>query len=213
MHSMGVSALRAGGRAEKQALTRVRIVRCAQRLCLNAGFDGFTMDELAEAAEVSRRTLFNYFPSKVDAVLGAAEAPDLASPGLQEVADRFRAGGPHGRLGDDLAELARHLLATQVIDRESARLRRTVLTSSPRLLGVIHERFETLAEQIVGLVLEREGPDFGPVRARLAVGVLVAVFDSAMEAFAQGGPDDPELADLVIDHLALVAELFGARTT
>ncbi len=164
MHSMGLSALRAGGRAEKQALTRVRIVRCAQRLCLDAGFDGFTMDELAEAAEVSRRTLFNYFPSKVDAVLGGAEAPDLASAALQEVADRFRAGGPHGRLGDDLAELARHLLATQVIDRESARL-----------------------------------------------GVLVAVFDSAMESFAQGEPDDPELADLVTDHLGLVAELFGAH--
>ena len=212
MHSMGMSAFRSGGRAEKQAQTRVRIVRCAQRLCLDAGFDGFTMDELAEAAEVSRRTLFNYFPSKVDAVLGGAEAPDLGSEQLHEVAQRFRHGGPHGRLGDDLAELARHLLATQVIDRESARLRRTVLTTSPRLLSVIHERFETIAEQIVELVLEREGPDFGPVRARLAVGVLVAVFDSAMEAFAQGEPDDPELADLVTEHLGLVAELFGSTT-
>ena len=109
---MGVSALRAGGRAEKQALTRVRIVRCAQRLCLNAGFDGFTMDELAEAAEVSRRTLFNYFPSKVDAVLGAAEAPDLASPGLQEVADRFRDGGPHGL--PELREIFGELLGIPV---------------------------------------------------------------------------------------------------
>jgi AcrR family transcriptional regulator len=207
---MATSALRpSGGRAEKQALTRVRIVRCAQRLCLEAGFDGFTMDELAEAAAVSRRTLFNYFPSKVDAVLGGAEAPDLASQDLAEVAETFRAGGPHGRLGDDLAELARHLLATQVIDRESARLRRTVLTSSPRLLSVIHERFESLAEQIVGLVLEREGPDFGPVRARLAVGVLVAVFDTAMETFSHGDADDPELADLVAEHLGLVTDLFA----
>ena len=96
-----------------------------------------------------------------------------------------------------------------MIDRESARLRREVLTSSPRLLTVIHERFEQIAEQIVELVLEREGPDFGPVRALLAVGVLVAVFDSAMESFAQGEPDDPELADLVADNLGLVAELFG----
>ena len=209
MHSVGLGALRPGGRAEKQAQTRVRIVRCAQRLCLDAGFDGFTMDELAEAAEVSRRTLFNYFPSKVDAVLGSAEVPDLASEDLAEVTGTFRAGGPHGRLGDDLAELARHLLATQVIDRESARLRREVLTSSPRLLTVIHERFETVAEQILVLVLEREGPEFGPVRARLAVGVLVAVFDTAMETFSRGEADDPELADLVADNLGLVAELFG----
>ena len=129
---MGMSALRAGGRAEKQALTRVRIVRCAQRLCLDAGFDGFTMDELAEAAEVSRRTLFNYFPSKVDAVLGAAEAPDLASPGLQEVADRFRDGGPHGLLGEDLAELARHLLATQGCRVSRAAGARSRSSAAPR---------------------------------------------------------------------------------
>lgn len=206
---MAISAAHSpGGRVQKQEQTRRRIVRCAQRLCLEAGFDGFTMDELAEQAEVSRRTLFNYFPSKVDAVLGGAETPDFSSPELAEIADTFRGGGPHGRLIDDLAELTRHLLATQTIDRESARLRRSVLTSSPRLLTVIHERFEKVAEQIVGLVLQREGPDLGPVRARLAVGVLIAVFDSALESFSEGGPDDPELADLFTDHLRLVGDLF-----
>lgn len=209
MHSMaGSAAATLGGRAGKQEETRRRIVRCAQRLCLARGFDGFTLDELAEEAEVSRRTLFNYFPSKVDAVLGGAEAPDLHGPELAEVTTRFREG-PRGRLIDDLAALTTQLLATQPIDRESARLRRTVLTSSPRLLTVIHERFEAVAEQIVGLVLEREGETFGPVRARLAVGVLVAVFDSAMESFAHGGPDDPELAELFTDHLRLAGDLFA----
>ena len=208
MHSVAMSAVRLGGRAQKQEQTRRRIVRCAQRLCLDSGFDGFTMDELAEEAEVSRRTLFNYFPSKVDAVLGGAEPPDFASPDLAEVAEVFRRGGPHGRLVDDLAELTRHLLATQTIDRESARLRRSVLTSSPRLLQVIHERFEAVALQIVDLVLEREGADFGPVRARVAVGVLVAVFDAALESFSEGSATGPELADLFTDHLRLAGDLF-----
>jgi AcrR family transcriptional regulator len=121
---MATSAPPPGGRAQKLEETRQRIVRCAQRLCLDAGFDGFTMDELAAAAEVSRRTLFNYFPSKVDAVLGGAEVPDFTSPGLVEVAATFRAGGPHGRLVDDLAEVSRILLAAQPIERESARLRK-----------------------------------------------------------------------------------------
>lgn len=203
---MSASSL-ASGREEKQRATRRRIVRCAQRLCIDTGFDGFTMDDLARAAEVSRRTLFNYFPSKVDAVLGGGEPPDLTGPELAEVTSVFRAGGPQGRLVDDLAELSRHLLATQVIDRESARLRRAVLTSSPRLLTVIHERFERVAEQIVLLVLDREGPQFGPLRARLAVGMLIAVFDVALETFAHGGPDDPELADLFTDHLRIAGEL------
>lgn len=208
MHSMPGSAFRLGGRAQKQEQTRGRIVRCAQRLCLDSGFDGFTMDELAEEAGVSRRTLFNYFPSKVDAVLGGAQAPDFASEELASVAATFRDGGPHGRLVDDLADLTRHLLATQTIDRESARLRRSVLTSSPRLLQVIHERFEAVALQIVDLVLEREGAGFGPVRARVAVGVLVAVFDAALESFAEGDADGPELVDVFTDHLRLAGDLF-----
>ena len=59
------------------------------------------MDELADAAEVSRRTLFNYFPSKTDAVLG--EHPEIPEADLAT----FVAGGPHGNLVHDVAELAR----------------------------------------------------------------------------------------------------------
>ena len=59
-------------REQKRWETSRRITLCAQRLTDAHGIDGFTMDELADAAEVSRRTLFNYFPSKTDAVLGEA---------------------------------------------------------------------------------------------------------------------------------------------
>ena len=64
------------GRADKRALTARRIVLCAQELTLEHGLDGFTMDDLAQRAEVSRRTLFNYFPSKDDAVLGGPPSVD-----------------------------------------------------------------------------------------------------------------------------------------
>ena len=45
------------------------------------------------------------------------------------------------------------------------------------------------------------------VRARLAVGLLIAVFDVALESFSHGTPDDPELAELFTDHLRVVGEL------
>ena len=67
-----VSESATGLRELKKVETTRRITLCAQRLTDERGLDGFTMDDLAEAAEVSRRTLFNYFPGKVDAVLGAA---------------------------------------------------------------------------------------------------------------------------------------------
>ncbi|MBV9965298.1 MAG: TetR/AcrR family transcriptional regulator [Alphaproteobacteria bacterium] len=52
-----VSAVRGGG-------SRELIVEAAQRLFLDRGFGSVSMDELAEAAGVARRTLYNQFASK-----------------------------------------------------------------------------------------------------------------------------------------------------
>ncbi|WP_426511907.1 TetR family transcriptional regulator [Dactylosporangium sp. McL0621] len=54
---------------------RVRIQQAIQdaatRLFLASGFDAVSVNEIAAAAEVSKRTLFKYFPSKEDLVIGA----------------------------------------------------------------------------------------------------------------------------------------------
>ena len=123
-------------REQKRWETSQRITRCAKVLTDEHGLDGFTMEDLADAAEVSRRTLFNYFPSKLDAVLG--EHPEI-SP---SVLATFHAGGPHGDLVDDLAVLARATLAGKQADRDSIELTRRVMTANPRLLAAAHERFE-----------------------------------------------------------------------
>jgi len=55
--SEAVSKARGGG-------SREAIVEAAERLFLDRGFGAVTMDELAEAAGVARRTLYNQFASK-----------------------------------------------------------------------------------------------------------------------------------------------------
>ena len=66
------------GLQEKKERTKLTIQRKAIDLTLERGLAGFTMQELADAADVSRSTLFNYFPSKADAVLveGALDGID-----------------------------------------------------------------------------------------------------------------------------------------
>ncbi|MFT5587031.1 MAG: AcrR family transcriptional regulator, partial [Cognaticolwellia sp.] len=44
------------------------MIQAATQLFLEQGFESSTMDQVADAAGVSRRTLFRYFPSKVDLV-------------------------------------------------------------------------------------------------------------------------------------------------
>ena len=51
-------------RSRKKAEVREALVRAADRLFAARGFDGTTIDEIAEAAGVSRRTFFRYFETK-----------------------------------------------------------------------------------------------------------------------------------------------------
>src|SRR5258707_6908598 len=43
---------------------RERILAATSELFQNVGYNQTTMDDIAEKAEISRGTLFNYFPSK-----------------------------------------------------------------------------------------------------------------------------------------------------
>ena len=58
-----------GLRDRKKARTRDAISGAAIALFLQRGYDAVSIAEIAAAAEVSRRTLFAYFPTKDDLVL------------------------------------------------------------------------------------------------------------------------------------------------
>ena len=161
--------------------TAHHISACSQLLADERGFDGFTMEELAEAAGVSRRTLFNYFPGKADAVLG--EPP--RRPGRSSL-EEFRNGGPHHDLVKDLGVLAHSVLSGQ--DRSTARRWRATVgccrtTRScwrPRTTGSRPSR-------------RSSSPRSSSVRARPStpsapgspIAVLMALFDTSLDAFVE----------------------------
>src|ERR671919_1212424 len=57
-----------GLRERKKQRTRETIVEAAFELFDERGFDGTTIADIAEAAEIAPRTFFSYFPSKDDVV-------------------------------------------------------------------------------------------------------------------------------------------------
>jgi AcrR family transcriptional regulator len=60
-----------GLRERKKRETRETIARAAWKLFARRGFDAVTVADIARAANVSEKTVFNYFPTKEDLVFGA----------------------------------------------------------------------------------------------------------------------------------------------
>lgn len=181
--------------------TALRITLCAQRLAVEHGYDAFTLDDLAAAAGVSRRTLFNYFPGKLDAVIGT-------QPGLPEDATQaFLSGGPHGELLDDLGELVIALLTRWgPFSRAEWSTMRACYLTNPRVFQAAFERFETLAQDIISLVVKREGWPADDIRANVAIGLITAMFGSAMDDFAEHD-DDRSLDQVFRQHLVTARQL------
>ena len=67
-----------GRRERKKLATRQHIAGTAVRLFLERGFDAVSVAEIADAADVSKVTVFNYFPAKADMVFELAESADPA---------------------------------------------------------------------------------------------------------------------------------------
>lgn len=142
------------------------------------------MDQLASCAGVSRRTLFNYVPSKIDAVLGVpGDDPDPA------LAADFLAGGPTGHLMTDVIDLLRTVFgADELTLSEVARLRQ-LIRSDARLYTAMHERLVGLVEVFSEVIAEREGA-VDPWTALLVTRLTINLIDLALDESLDDGSID-----------------------
>lgn len=111
-----------GLRERKKAETRAALQDAAIELSLQHGVDNVSVETIAEAAGVSPRTFFNYFPSKEDAIVGSStEEPSpllellRARPAGEEPLEALRRAvqGATERLQDDPHRWAARRLLVQ----------------------------------------------------------------------------------------------------
>ena len=82
-------------RERKKLETRNRILDVAVRLFQDQGFDETPIEQVAAEANVSRATVFNYFPSKQDLLRAIAEGEFLRLAQMSEGAPPDAGGAVH----------------------------------------------------------------------------------------------------------------------
>ena len=138
-----------GLRERKKAKTRALIQAHALRLFREQGYDATSVEQIAEAAEVSPSTVFRYFPTKPDLVIYddldermieafRAQPPELGA--LRALRATFRAGFMIA--GDDLA-----------VQFERSELMQSV----PELRAAMLDELTRTVGEIAQLVAERSG--------------------------------------------------------
>ncbi len=105
MLSVSAVSVPTNRRARKRLATREHISDVATRLFMERGFDEVTIDEIAEAADMGRMTIFNHFPRKEDLFFDRGEE-------IREVLrDALRERGPGVAPAEAYRLLAHRLVA------------------------------------------------------------------------------------------------------
>ena len=182
-----------GLRERKKQHTRQQIAEIARRRFAEQGFEGVTVAEIAREAEVSVKTVFNYFPTKEDLVYWRLES--FEEELLRTIRERAEGESalaafgrfvraPRGLLGD-VDEDAREQLAA---------LTRTI-ASSPALLAREQQVFEGYTRSLAAVLADP--PDVEAcVAANAMMGVHRALVDLARRRVLEGARH-PALADEV----------------
>lgn len=176
---------RATLRQRKRVATEQAIVDAAMKLFARGGYAETTVDDIAAAAGVGRRTLFRYFPTKEDILLDPRR---LDREGMLAALRERRVGGE-----DDVARVLRVLATMQT--RAFAMFRpghQLVLhrLSHDELAGRTLTLMQLTRDVIVeGLVSKRASRDERLRACVLAMACVVAV-DAAITTWIESGMKD-----------------------
>ncbi|HUD37670.1 MAG TPA: TetR family transcriptional regulator [Streptosporangiaceae bacterium] len=160
--------LRPSLRERKKARTRASIREHALRLFREQGYDATTVDQIADAADVSPSTFFRYFPTKEDVVLQdemdvlAMGSFDRQPASLSMVA-AFRAA-----TREALGSLSPEDLASM---QETSALILTV----PELRARAMDEYTRTIAVIAGAAARRAGRDPDDFEVRVVSGAIIGV--------------------------------------
>lgn len=173
MYHRGVSNQTSIGQRKRQ-FVRDQLSEAAMRLLAAQGYEATTIEQIAEAVGISRRTFFRYFQSKEDVIV--AMLTDSGNQLAEALAARPESEPPSAALRRALDVIVKE---TASAPEKTLSLVRAVFDSAP-----LHARY--LEHQmrwrggLTEVLARRAGADPADLLPDLAAGVALSAFHSAL---------------------------------
>jgi len=166
-----------GLRERKKQRTREAILEAALRLFAERGFDAVSVAEIANAVEVSDRTVYNYFPTKEHLVFDRMEAFEAAL--LAAIRER--------EPGESVLAAFRRFVLTSSVRLEAKEASEVVLTAarmisaSPALQAHEREVIARYTQSLAALIAEETGAGADDVEPWIAASALMSVHRALLD--------------------------------
>jgi AcrR family transcriptional regulator len=190
---------------DRAAQTRQRILDSAARVFAEYGYAAGTTNRIAEHAELSIGSLYQYFPNK-DAILHTLMDAHVEA-GRQLLVERLSGGLPDS-LDDALRVFVR---ATIDNHRDNPRLHRVLFEEAPRapaFLARLHVLEENMVDATVDLLDNHPAVRTG---GRLSARVVVATIESLVHRLITA-PDPVDPQHLEDEIVALLSGYLGQQS-
>ncbi|MCO6006871.1 TetR/AcrR family transcriptional regulator [Actinoallomurus purpureus] len=163
-----------GLRERKKQQTRRVISEAAIAMFLERGFDQVSVTDVAAAADVSKMTVFNYFPTKEDLVLHRFE--DHFDDVVAIVLNRKPGESALGALRRHfLAGLDRHDVTSGLNDDEQVLAFQRMVMSAPSLRFRVMEQAARTVDALAAVLAEQTGAELGDITPRVAASQLCSI--------------------------------------
>jgi AcrR family transcriptional regulator len=190
--TVDTSTAKPGLRERKKQQTREKIERAALELFAEHGYGETTLAQIAEAADVSPRTIFSYFDSKEDILF--CQEPEY----VEKVAEILE----HRPTGTTTVDALRNFISSLPPPDEHTMLRKKVVAAHPDLQMRLRAHIGQLEGPLTKSIAKDLGAGPDDVRPALIAASMTAAFATVRDRFEEaGGEPDYEAVMQVLDQV------------